>query len=69
MKHPIFRRAAALVMALLTLWAVAATVGSQSLPEALDSIRSDALPRQLVRWELGDLFSPRSLSLATLMTL
>ena len=56
-------------MALLTLWAVAATVGSQSLPEALDSIRSDALPRQLVRWELGDLFSPRSLSLATLMTL
>ena len=69
MKHPILRRTAALILALLTLWAVAATVGSQSLPEALDAIRSDALPRQLVRWELGDLFSSRSLSLPTLLAL
>lgn len=69
MKHPFFRRAGALVLALLTLWTVAATVGSQSLPEAMAAIRSDALPREFLRWELGDIFSTRNLSLTTLMAL
>lgn len=65
----LIRRAAALLMALLTLWAVAATVGSQSLPEALRAIREESLPQQVLRWQLGDLFSPRSLSLTTLAAL
>ncbi len=65
----LIRRMAALAMALLTLWTVAATVGSQSLPEAIQAIRAESLPRQAVRWQLGDLFSPRSLSLATLLAL
>ena len=65
----LIRRAAALLLALLTLWAVAATVGSQSLPEALQAIRQDSLPRQVLRWQLGDVFSPRSLSLTTLAAL
>ena len=69
MKHPFFRRAGALVLALLTLWTVAATVGSRSLPEAMAAIRSDALPREFLRWELGDIFSTRNLSLTTLMAL
>lgn len=65
----LIRRTAALLLALLTLWAVAATVGSQSLPEALQAIREESLPRQVLRWQLGDLFSPRSLSLTTLAAL
>ena len=69
MKHPFFRRAGALVLAVVTLWAVAVTVGSQSLPEALHTLRSQSLPRQLVRWELGDLFPPQTLSLTTLLAL
>ena len=65
----LIRRAAALLLALLTLWAVAATVGSQSFSEAVQAIRADSLPRQVLRWELGDVFSPRSLSLTTLAAL
>ncbi len=63
------RRVIALTIALLTLWTVAATVGSQSLPEAVQSIRTESLPRQVVRWHLGDLVSPHALSLTTLLAL
>ncbi|MBQ2062476.1 MAG: stage II sporulation protein P [Oscillospiraceae bacterium] len=63
------RRGAALTLALLMLWMVAATVGSQSLSEAVQAIRAESLPRQVIRWELGDLFSHRSLSLTTLLVL
>ena len=69
MIRQMLRRAAALTMALLTLWAVVTTVGSQSLPEALQAIRGESLPRQVVRWQLGDVFTPRSLSLTTLLVL
>ena len=65
----LIRRAAALLLALLTLWAVAATVGSQSLPEAIQAIQKESLPRQVLRWQLGDVFSPRTLSLTTLAAL
>lgn len=65
----LIRRAAALTLALLTLWAVAATVGSRSVSEALDAIRGQSLPRQILRWQLGDLFSPHTYSLTTLAAL
>lgn len=69
MLQRLIRRVSALLLALLTLWAVAATVGSRSLPEALQAIRAESLPRQIVRWQLGDVFSPRALSLTTLAAL
>jgi len=69
MKHPFFRRAGALVLAAATLWTVAVTVGSQSLPEALASLRTGSLPRQVMRWELGDLFGDGTMSLPTLVAL
>ena len=65
----ILRRAAALGTALVTLWTVAATVGSRSLREAVENVRTLSPAQQIVRWELGDLLPRGSLSLATLMTL
>ncbi|MBO4853743.1 MAG: stage II sporulation protein P [Oscillospiraceae bacterium] len=65
----ILRRVSALGIALLTLWTVAVTVGSRSLHEAAENIRTLSPAQQLVRWELGDLLPRRNLSLAALMTL
>ena len=69
MMQRLIRRGTAMLLALLTLWAVAATVGSRSLPEALKAIRAESLPRQIIRWQLGDVFSSRTLSLTTLAAL
>lgn len=69
MKYPFFRRAGALVLAAVTLWTVAVTVGSKSLPEALATLRAESLPRQAIRWELADLFPAGTMSLPTLMAL
>lgn len=69
MMQRLIRRGAALTLALLTLWAVAATVGSSSVSEAISAIREQSLPQRVLRWQLGDLFSPRTYSLTTLAAL
>lgn len=69
MKHRFFRRAGALALAALTLWTVSVTVGSTTPAEALDAVGGESLPRQLIRWELGDLFPEQDLSLPTLLAL
>lgn len=65
----ILRRITALVLSALTLWTVIITVESPDLAAAWQSVRQDNLPRQILRWELGDFFTHSPFSLATTLTL
>ena len=70
MKKDRFRRLAALALAAATLWITAATVGSDSLREALTAVRNTArLPEALLRWELGDILPADTLALPALLAL
>ena len=70
MLQKVIRRSGALLLGLLTLWTVIMTAGSRSPAEALASFRGESVARQLVRWELGDLFpAGTSLPLPTLLVL
>ena len=70
MLQKVIRRSSALLLALLTLWTVIMTAGSRSPAEAVASFRGESVPRQLVRWELGDVFpAGTSLPLTTLLVL
>ena len=65
----IVQRITAAVLSLLTLWVVVTTARSPDLAAAWQAVRSDHLPRQLLRWELGDLFAASPLSVATTLAL
>lgn len=65
----IVHRITAVVLSLLTLWVVITTAGSPDLTAAWQAVRSDHLPQQILRWELGDLFTASSLSVATTLAL
>ncbi|MBP3493809.1 MAG: stage II sporulation protein P [Oscillospiraceae bacterium] len=70
MKKQLLRRLAALCMAGLTLWAVTITVGSTSVPAAIDALKhSGGLSKRLLRWELGDFFGTDQLSAVTVLAL
>lgn len=70
MKKDCFRRLAAMALAAATLWITAATVGSDSLREALTAVRNAArLPETLLRWELGDVMPSDTLSLPAMLAL
>ncbi len=57
MNKQFLRRMAALCMSALTLWAAAVTVGSESVPAAIEAIKNSGdLSKKLLRWELGDYF-------------
>ena len=70
MKKSLFRRIAALVMSALTLWAAIITVGSHSVPEAVDAIKSsNGLSQYILRWELGDFWGTDRLTAVTVLAL
>ena len=62
------RRLKACVLAAGILWAVSITAGSESAAAAADALRA-ALPLQILRWELGDLWLEDDLSPAAVLTL
>lgn len=62
------RRLRALLLFAATLWVVFVTAGSDTAASALGALRS-ALPLQVLRWELGDLWTGDQLSPAAAMTL
>lgn len=64
------RRSGAALLAACTVWVVAATVESRSLPAAAEAMReSFQLPKALVQLELGDVLGDRGMSLSTLLSL
>lgn len=64
------RRCGALLLAVCTLWTVAATVESRSVQAAAAAMReSFHLPGLLLRLELGDLTGEKNMSLSTLLCL
>ncbi|MBQ9393410.1 MAG: stage II sporulation protein P [Oscillospiraceae bacterium] len=63
------KRAGALALAGLTLWAAGATVGSRTLQEATSALRRQSPAAWLVRWELGDVFERSGVSLPTALAL
>lgn len=65
---PILRRLEALALAALTLWIVTVTAGSETSAEALSSLKK-SLPRQILRWELGDFWRNDDLSPPVVMAL
>lgn len=65
----IAQKITAAVLSLLTLWVVVTTARSPDLAAAWQAVRTDDLPRQLLRWELGDLFTVSPLSVATTLAL
>lgn len=65
----ILRRMAALILSALTVWTVLTTVESPDLAAAWQAVRRDNLSRQILRWELGDLFTTAPLSVATSLAL
>lgn len=70
MNKKLARRILALTLSIMTLWAAVVTASSETLDAALSAMKeSTALPRQLLRWELGDLFSDGPLSPVTMVTL
>jgi len=62
------RRLRAAALAAGTLWAASVTAGSDTAASAVQALR-EALPLQMLRWELGDLRSGDRLSPAAAMTL
>ncbi len=70
MNKKLARRILALALSGMTLWAAVVTASSETLDAAMAAMKeSTSLPRQLLRWELGDLFSDSPLSPVTLLTL
>ncbi len=70
MKKKLARRILAVSLSLMTLWAAVVTASSETLDAAVTAMKeSTALPRQLLRWELGDFFSDTPLSPVTMLTL
>ena len=68
-KFGIFRRRLqCAALAAGTLWVVTVTAGSDTAASAADALK-DALPLQVLRWELGDLWARDELSPAAAMTL
>lgn len=65
----ILRRIAALALSALTLWIVITTIESPDLAAAWQAVRRDNLSQQILRWELGDLFTTAPLSVATSLAL
>ena len=63
------RRMVALALSALTLWIVVATMESPDFTAAWQAVRQDNLPRQILRWELGDLLTTTPLSIATSLAL
>lgn len=64
------RRLFALILSLLTLWAVVITVGSDSVASAMAALRTrSSLPTVLLRWELGDYTSRDALSAVTALAI
>lgn len=63
------RRITALALSAVTLWVVITTIESPDLAAAWQAVREDNLPRQILRWELGDLFTTAPLSVATTLVL
>lgn len=61
-------RLKAVILAMLTLWAVVVTAGSRTSREALSALQK-SLPRQMLQWELGDYGGDDLLSPAVVMTL
>ncbi|MBE6995568.1 MAG: stage II sporulation protein P [Ruminococcaceae bacterium] len=62
------QRAQALLLSAAVLWTVSATAGSDSVSAATRSLRQ-ALPLEVLRWELGDLWPQDTLSAATALTI
>jgi len=68
-KRPsLLQRLQALVLAAVTLWAVAVTAGSDTAASAIQALRS-ASPLGALQWELGDLRQQDGLSPASVLTL
>ena len=65
----ILRRIAALALSAFTLWIVITTIESPDLAAAWQAVRRDNLSQQILRWELGDLFTTAPLSVATSLAL
>ena len=61
-------RLAALALAAVILWVVWATAGSQTVRQAAEALWR-SVPRQALRWELGDFYRRDELSLAAVLTL
>ena len=62
------RRAEALLLAAAVLWVVTITAGSETVQTAAAALRA-ALPRNILRWELGDIWERDTLSPAAAMTI
>ena len=62
------RRVGALCLAAGTLWAAAATAGSDTLSDAWEALRASA-PRGILHWELGDLWQRDQLSAAAALAI
>ncbi len=70
MNKKLARRILALTLSILSLWTAVVTASSETLDAAVAAMKeSTALPRQLLRWELGDLFYHPPLSPVTMLTL
>ncbi len=70
MNKKLARRILALALSVMTLWAAVVTASSETLDAAVTAMKeSTTLPRQLLRWELGDFFSDSPLSPITMLTL
>lgn len=64
------KRAAAMGLALCTLWGVAVTAGSETLLSAVTALRTQvSAPLSALRWELGDLGVDDGLSPAAIMAI
>lgn len=64
------KRAAAMGLALCTLWGVAVTAGSETLLSAVSALRTQvSAPLSALRWELGDLGVDDGLSPAAIMAI
>ena len=68
MKQKILRRTLAGALTAATLWAVAASAGSESFTAAWDAMRARQ-PLALLRWGIGDWFGTDGLPLETLVAL
>ena len=64
----LLRRLEAAALAAGTLWAAAVTAGSDTAASAASAL-AEALPEEVLRWELGDLWSRDSLSPAAALTI
>ena len=62
------KRILALALCAATLWAVSVTADSQTLIGAVSALRTEG-PVQALRWELGDFFSLKDLSPATVLAI